>query len=367
MTANPFEQFLQYGENVKEMHDVYGQLVQRNSPTPLYLALPKEEQQRAREIAASSEVTGYADVINFGMEAQQDVKKFANLLYAQMRKADSEKIDGILHALVKHLDEIDPEQLKPKKTNFLQKLFKKNNASSIAHTVSLYKKLSKQVDRLAIELAHAQKQLLIENDKLDKIYEKNKEHFMHINVFIAAIELKLQELREITLPQQKAAQVERNELFESQSLQSLEEAIEWLDRRKYELEISREITLQTAPQIRLVQRTNRMLIEKINSSVLATVPMWQTQIATILTIGHQARIDKTEARMQQVNEQMLKTNIRSVQNVNQATSVDQINALKKTQTTLVDNIKQTLDVSTEQSEFINETETTRSHRYNPDK
>lgn len=364
MAENPFEPFLQQGENVDEMAATYTTLLARNSPTPLYLSLPEKEQSLAKSIAERSVVRTYTDAINFGMDAQENVKGFANLLFSQMKKADSEKINRILHSLVDQLQQIDPEQLLPAQKGFFRRLLPKRSPASIQQTVSNYKRLSKYVDRLAIELSHAKQDLQREHERLNNIYEKNKEHFMQLNVFIAAIELKLQELRDVTYPQLKQDIQVRDNMFEEMSVRDLEQAIEWLDRRKYDLQISREITLQAAPQIRMTQITNEMLMDKIQGSILTTFPLWQTQIATILSIGHQTRLQQTEARLEKVNEQMVETNVKNVQFVSQE---QQIETFKETQSSLVETIYETLANSAEERNDILEQQPKKTHRYNPNK
>lgn len=335
MTQNPFDAFLQFGENVHEMAESYSTLVARNSPTPLYLSLPAHEQQQAQQIANRSVVRTYTDAIAFGLDAQESVKTFSNLIFSQMKKADSDKINRILFSLVEQLQQIDPDRLKPASGGLLKRLFQKQSSSSLQQTISNYKRLSKQVDRLAIELTYAQSNLQQEHEKLQSIYVRNKEHFMRLNVFIAALELKLQQLRDVTLPQLRAETAVRDDLFADMSVRDLEQAIEWLERRMYDLQVSREITLQAAPQIRMMQATNQLLIEKIQGSVLATIPMWQTQIATILTLGHQTRLQQTQHRIDELSEQMLHTNVASVQ---QLSKEEQIEELKETQSSLVETI-----------------------------
>ena len=363
MTDNPFEPFLQYGENVKEMTESYMALVARNSPTPLYLSLPEREQALAKSIAESSDIRTYTDALNFGMEAQEKVKAFSNLLFTNMKKADTEKINSILHSLVQQLQQIDPNRLKPIENGFFKRLFKKST-TTIQQTVSNYKRLSKHVDRLAIELEHAKQDLQREHDRLNTIYEKNKQHFMHLNVFIAAIELKLQQLQEVALPQLQEEVSLQDDMFGKMSVSDLEQAIEWLDRRKYDLEISREITLQAAPQIRMTQATNQMLIEKIQGSVLATIPMWQTQIATILSLGHQTRIQQTQKRIDSLSEQMLDTNVQAAHFVSQE---EQIDHLKETQQSLVETILQVVADKVDERDLPpvqTENSVTRTKRYN---
>lgn len=372
MTQNPFEAFLQYGENVQDMTESYAMLIARNSPTPLYLSLPDKEQALARGIFEQSNIKTYTDALNFGKEVQESIKTFADHLFSQMKKADSEKINQILFHLVDLLQQIDPDRLKPAETGFFKRLLHKRSNATIQQTVSNYKRLSKQVDRLAIELQHANLELQKEHERLNMIYEKNKQHFMNINVFIAAIELKIQQLREVTLPQLKSDISVRDDMFHSMSVQDLEQAIEWLDRRKYDLEISREITLQAAPQIRMTQETNQMLIEKIQGSILSTVPMWQTQIATILTIGHQSKLQQTQSHIERLSGQMLDTNVKNVQVLSKD---EQINSLKETQSSLIQTILQVVSnaVDTKDknpnnsaSEVIQQP-STKTRRYNGEK
>lgn len=125
-----------------------------------------------------------------------------------------------------------------------------------------YNKLSKRIDRLSIQLEHNQNTLLTDYQFLNELYAMNEDYFQEINVFIASLEIKKQHLADVVLPAIEKQQLQADDAFKHLELKDLHMQMEWLDRRMYDLELSREVAIQYAPQIRMIQQTNQMLIEK---------------------------------------------------------------------------------------------------------
>lgn len=180
---------------------------------------------------------------------------------------------------------------------------------------------------------------------LNKVFEKNEEYYQKINLYIAALEMKrMDAFKQLQKMEQDAAQVD-NPLMQ-QKLLDMKNAVEWLDRRMYDLQISREIAIQTAPQIRMIQSTNEMLIEKIQSSILSTIPLWQSQISMLVNLNRQHRANETSKSLMNTSEKMAEKNA-EMMNITNHADLDQ---LKETQTQLLDSIEETLRIQADWNE-----------------
>jgi len=309
----------------------------------VFPSLPQEEQSKALYLASGLDMTDYEDVLRFGEDVQKSLKHFTHQLLTQVQRNDTSPIREILSSLVEQLDSIDLDEFAQQGKGFFRKLFKRQK--SVQQIVSQYNRLSVQIDRLTVHLKRAQQNLLADNDMLNKVFEKNEEYYQKINLYIAALEMKrMDAFKQLQKMEQDAAQVD-NPLMQ-QKLLDMKNAVEWLDRRMYDLQISREIAIQTAPQIRMIQSTNEMLIEKIQSSILSTIPLWQSQISMLVNLNRQHRANETSKSLMNTSEKMAEKNAEMMSITNHA-DLDQ---LKETQTQLLDSIEETLRIQADWNE-----------------
>ncbi|MFC7687141.1 toxic anion resistance protein [Ureibacillus sp. GCM10028918] len=322
---------------------------QYTTDTPVFTSLNEEGQSRALLTASKLDVSQYENVLQFGSEIQYSLKNFTHNMLIRVQRNDTSPIREILHKLMEHLDKINPDDLIEKERGFLQKLFNRSK-SSIQEMMSQYNRLSKQIDRLSIQLQHSQKGLLMDMKMLNELYQLNEEYYHNLNVYIAAAEMKKKDLYTNHLPKLEKSLVHSNDPLDKQRLNDLQKSIEWLDKRLYDLQISREIAIQTAPQIRMIQQTNQILIEKIQSSVMTTIPLWQTQISMLMNMNNQRRASQTTRRLMDTSEKMLQKNAKMLQTTSKdrskqkAISHSEIDLFKQTQLELIDSIEEALRV-----------------------
>lgn len=330
--------------------------------TPAFLSLSDEEKDRANVLANGLDVSRYEDVLLFGAEIQQSLKNFTHNMLVRVQRNDTSPIREILHKLVGYLDQINPDDLIEKEKGFLKKLFHRSK-SSIPEMVSQYNRISKQIDRLSIQLQHSQKGLLADMHMLNELYQLNEDYYNHLTIYIAACELKLKDLTLNELPLLEKSALSSQNPLDKQKLADFKNSMEWLDKRLYELQISREIALQTAPQIRMIQQTNQLLAEKVQTSVMMTIPLWQTQISMLVQMNNQRKTDLTSRRLMDTSGKMIGKNAKMIEaaakesNNNRGISHAEIDAFKQTQLELVNSIEETLRVqaiSNEQQALVEE-------------
>lgn len=342
---HPFEEFSNH-----ESSFLYSE--GNNQPatdTPVFYSLNAEEQSRSLLLASQLDVSQYENVLQFGAEIQQSLKNFTHNMLVRVQRNDTSPIREILHKLIKYLEKINPEDLIENEKSFFQKLFNRSK-SSIQEAMSQYNRLSKQIDRLGIQLQHAQKGLLADMKLLNELYLLNEEYFRNLNIYIAAGEMKKKDLIANELPKLEQSSLSSNNPLDQQRLNDLQSSIEWIDKRLYDLQISREIAIQTAPQIRMIQQTNQMLVDKIQESVMTTIPLWQTQISMLINMNRQRKANQTTRRLMETSEQMLHKNAKmldaTVKDLGKQKSISnsEIDVFKQTQLQLINSIEETLRV-----------------------
>lgn len=185
---------------------------------------------------------------------------------------------------------------------------------------------------------------------LDQLYEENKAYFDALNIYIAAAEQKRDELKQNDLVELEKKVKASNNQMDVQDLADLQQYINRLEKRIYDLQLSRQITLQSAPQIRMIQNINQTLAEKIQSSILTSIPLWKNQMAIALTLLRQQGASEAQKKVTDTtnelllkNSEMLKQNAIRTAEENERGIVD-IETLKTTQTNIVDTIQETLRI-----------------------
>jgi uncharacterized protein YaaN involved in tellurite resistance len=314
--------------------------------------IPEENRQKAYQLADQIDPKNHQAMISYGTPAQSKLLSFSNTMLEHVQKQDLGEVGEIISDLMARFSEVNPDDLKPEKSSFFARMFGRIS-NSIQETLSKYQKTGAQIDRISVKLERSKNVLLSDIGMLEKLYENNKEYFHALNVYIAAGELKLEELHEKTIPVLKKAAEESNDQMKFQEVNDMIQFADRLDKRLYDLKLSREITIQSAPQIRLIQNTNQALVEKIQSSIMTAIPLWKNQVAIALTlirqrhaVEAQKQVSKTTNELLLKNAEMLKTNTIETARENERGIVD-IETLKRTQENLISTLEETLRIQEE--------------------
>ncbi|MGG0719460.1 toxic anion resistance protein [Robertmurraya massiliosenegalensis] len=321
-------------------------------PVKLIDVIPEENRVKAYQLAEQIDPKNHEAMIFYGSQAQGKLLSFSHSMLEHVQKQDIGEIGDIIHNLMQKLGSVNPDDLKPEKPSFFSKMFGRIS-SSIQEILSKYQKTGAQIDRIGVQLERSKNTLLSDIHYLEKLYENNKDYFNALNVYIAAGELKLEDLREKTIPElQKKAEASQDQM-KYQEANDMIQFADRLDKRLYDLKLSREITIQSAPQIRLIQNTNQALVEKIQSSILTAIPLWKNQVAIALTlirqrsaVEAQKQVAKTTNELLLRNAEMLKANTIETARENERGFVD-IETLKKTQENLISTLEETMRIQEE--------------------
>ncbi|MEC1673297.1 toxic anion resistance protein [Bacillus mojavensis] len=322
-------------------------------PVRLVDVLPEENKEKAYQLSQQIDHNNMNSIVLYGSQAQSKLLNFSHTMIDHVQKKDVGEIGEILGELMKKLEQVNPDELQTKKKGFLARMFGKVS-HSLQEVLSKYQKTSVQIDRISLKLEHSKNALLSDNKLLEQLYDKNKEYFSALNVYIAAGELKLDELRTKTIPELKrqAESSDHNQMA-VQEVNDLIQFADRLDKRVHDLLLSRQITIQSAPQIRLIQNTNQALAEKIQSSIVTAIPLWKNQVAIALTllrqrnaVDAQQKVSDTTNELLLKNAELLKTNTIETVKANERGLVD-IDTLKKVQESLISTLEETLTIQEE--------------------
>ncbi|ASS94255.1 toxic anion resistance protein [Peribacillus simplex] len=342
LLANPFDG----GQELEKVSS------QEAKPVKLIDVIPEENRAKAYQLAEQIDPTNHQAMISYGTPAQSKLLTFSNSMLEHVQKKDVGEVGNIISDLMKKLNELSPDELKPDKPSFFARMFGKLSGS-VQEVLSKYQKTGAQIDRISVKLDRSKNILLSDIVILEKLYETNKDYFQALNVYIAAGEIKLEEIHEKTIPELRKSAESSNDQMKFQEVNDMLQFAERLDKRLHDLKLSREITIQSAPQIRLIQNTNQALVEKIQSSIMTAIPLWKNQVAIALTlirqrhaVEAQKQVSKTTNDLLLKNSEMLKTNTIETAKENERGLVD-IETLKKTQANLITTLEETMRIQEE--------------------
>lgn len=325
---------------------------EESKPVKLIDVIPEENRAKAYQLAEQINPKDHQAMISYGTPAQAKLLTFSHSMLDHVQKKDIGEVGEIISDLMKKLNEVSPDELKPEKQSFFGKLFGKVSGS-VQEMLSKYQKTGAQIDRISVKLDRSKNVLLSDIAILEKLYETNKDYFHALNVYIAAGEIKLEELYNKTIPELKQSAQISNDQMKFQEVNDMIQFADRLDKRLHDLKLSREITIQSAPQIRLIQNTNQALVEKIQSSIMTAIPLWKNQVAIALTLVRQRhaleaqkQVSKTTNDLLLKNAELLKTNTIETARENERGLVD-IETLKKTQASLISTLEETLKIQEE--------------------
>lgn len=312
-----------------------------------------EEQKQVLDIAAAINIADSQAVIGYGAAAQSDISKFSDAMLDQIRAKDSGQVGEVLTDLLVHVQELDAGELNPDQKGFsLNKLFGGFKHES-RKFIAKYDKVGVQIEKIIEQLEKSKVQLIRDISLLDGMYGKNIEYLRQLDIFIMAGTLKLKELNEKLLPQLREQAGKTSDPVDAQKVKDALELISRFEKKIHDLKLSRMIAIQTAPQIRLIQNNDQTLVEKIQSSIMNTIPLWKNQMVIAITMMRQQsalqiqkEVTDTTNDLLQQNSEMLKMGSINVARENERGIVE-IETLKKVNLDLVTTLEETLKIQQE--------------------
>lgn len=349
MTAHPLDDYFKsFDQEMTSQSQV--QALETSSELDKHLS--EQDRQKINSLSAQIEPLNHESLLKFGANAQTQLSTFSHQMLNEIQSKDVGPIGDTLEQLMKKLKEVDPESLSQKDDSFLKKIFKRSK-NSMQQLFSRMQSVSAQVDRISIELDKSKSLLVKDIQMLDGLYQQNKDYFDILNLYIQAGEQKKKEIEQELLPQMREEAKGTSDQMKVQEVADMEQFLDRLDKRIYDLKLSRQISLQSAPQIRMIQNVSRALAEKIQSSILTSIPLWKNQMAIALTLQRQHKaaiaqkqVTDTTNEMLLRNSEMLRQNANIAAQENERGIVD-IETLKTTQDNIIQTIEETLQIQEE--------------------
>ena len=336
-------------EEVKEILEQKGEVTNEKIENSLnYESLTDDEKAAIEEFNKKIDVTDSTQVLQYGAKAQSKISQFSDSVLEGVKTRSTGEVGDLLANLVGEIKSFDSDIAGDNKT-FLGKLF--NNAKKQVDTlIAKYSKIETNIDGIEKQLENHRLQMLKDIAIFDTMYEKNLEFFKEISLYIIAGEKKLEELRNVELPKLRAQAQETGEQLDAQKVQDLENTINRFEKKIYDLKTTRIISIQMAPQIRLLQNNEAELVEKIQGSITNTIPLWKNQIVLALGInnakqalGAQKAVTNLTNDMLKKNSEILKQGSIEIAEESERAIVD-VETLQKTNRDIIETLDKVIEI-----------------------
>ena len=336
-------------EEVKEILEQKGEVTNEKIENSLnYDSLTAEEKSAIEEFNKKIDVTDSTQVLQYGAKAQSKISQFSDSVLEGVKTRSTGEVGDLLANLVGEIKSFDSDITGDNKT-FLGKLF--NNAKKQVDTwIAKYSKIETNIDGIEKQLENHRLQMLKDIAIFDTMYEKNLEYFKEISLYIIAGEKKLEELRNVELPKLRAQAQESGEQLDAQKVQDMENTINRFEKKIYDLKTTRIISIQMAPQIRLLQNNEAELVEKIQGSITNTIPLWKNQIVLALGInnakqalGAQKAVTNLTNDMLKKNSEILKQGSIEIAEESERAIVD-VETLQKTNRDIIETLDKVIEI-----------------------
>lgn len=325
-----------------------GELIVISEVTP---DLKKSIKSRMDEI----DMGNTQSIIEFGSGAQAELQQISQEMLSGVRNKDVGPAGESLRNMVTSIRGFSIDELNPnRKLSWWERLL--GRAAPVAKFMARYEDVQGQIDRISDELLEHEHILMKDIKSLDKLYGKTLAFYDELALYIAAGEEKLKELDEKTIPAKEAEVEKANKdkgVIKAQELRDLRSARDDLERRVHDLKLTRQVTMQSLPSIRLVQENDKSLVTKINSTLVNTVPLWETQLAQAVTIHRSREAAEVVKQANDLTNELLESNAANLQEANREVrkqmerGVFDIESIKKANQYLIDTIEESLAIADE--------------------
>ena len=313
--------------------------------------LTPEQMARVEEVKNGINLMDSQTMIQYGVGAQRNISNFSDNILNQVRNKDSGYVGDLMSELILKVKDAEVDRLDD---GIMSKIPILRNASkTIKKFMQKYERLELQIDRIEQDLEKARMQMLKDITLFDSLYEKNMEYFQDLQIYILAGDEKLKELQQVILPSLHAEAAAKGDPMSAQAVRDFEDTVSRFEKKIYDLKLSKTIAIQTAPQIRLIQNNDKMLVDKIQTAVLSTIPLWKSQIVVALGLYRQEKAlelqrsvtDATNELLTK-NAELLKQNTADVARESERGIVD-LETLKKVNSDLISTIEDTIKIQQE--------------------
>lgn len=310
--------------------------------------LTPEEQKTVKAFAQQIDITNSQQVLQYGAAAQKNIADFSESALETVRTKDMGEVGDMLSNLVVELKSIEP----PEEKKGLAALFRRAT-NSIEQTKIQYSKAEANVDRIADALQSHQLVLMKDIAVLDQMYDRNLEYYKQLTMYILAGREKLAQEQNGTLSDMRRKAQESGKPEDAQAANDYANLVDRFDKKLHDLELTRMISLQMGPQIRMLQNNNTLMTEKIQTSLVNTIPLWKSQMVLYLGIHHTNQAVEAQRQVTDMTNQLLRSNadmlkMATVETARESErSVVDIETLKHTNQQLISTLDEVMQIQQE--------------------
>ncbi len=313
---------------------------------------PVDRQQQVQQLMDEIDLHDSHSIMFFGSKAQEQLTTISDRMLDGVKNKEVGPAGNDLNDMVSTIRGFDVDELDPnKKQSFFARLFGK--AKPVVKFLQQYEEVRKQIDSITDKLETHKTRLLTDITTLDRLYQANLDYFHTLEDYINAGDGKLQQLDNEIIPQQAKAVEDSEEVLAAQSLRDMRAARDDLERRVHDLRLTRQVAMQSLPGIRLVQENDKGLVNKINSTIVNTIPLWRQQLATAVTIFRSSEAAETVKAASDLTNDLLAANAQNLKQANAETrkqierGVFDIETVKQANQTLIATIEESLQIADE--------------------
>ena len=307
-----------------------------------------EEQQQIQAFSQQINISDSNMILQYGAGAQQKLADFSEKALENVKSQDLGEVGNMLTNVVAELKNFDVDN---EKKGFLGLFHKGEN--KLDAMKAKYDKTAVNVDKICDALEEHQVRLLKDTAMLDQMYDLNLTYYKELSMYIAAGKQKLEEVRSTQLKELMEKAQSGNDQVLAQEAKDLASYCDRFEKKLHDLELSRMISMQTAPQIRLIQNNNTMMVEKIQSTLVNTIPLWKNQMVIALGLEHAQRAAKAQNAVTDMTNELLKKNANALHEATVSTAkasergIVDIETLTQTNAELVKTFDEVLQIQSE--------------------
>ena len=321
-----------------------------------YEQAPADEKQRIDGLMNEINLGDSNSIIFFGSKAQQELTTISDSMLEGVRNKDVGSAGSSLNNMVSVLRGFEVKDYDPNaRPGFLARLWARlfGGVTPVAKFIQQYEDVRKQVDVVTDDLEGHKTKLLRDITSLDKLYDANLDYFHNLELYIVAGEEKLKHIDSVMLPEAERSAEQSDDVLGAQELRDMRGARDDLERRIHDLKLTRQVAMQSLPSIRLIQENDKGLVNKINSTLVNTVPLWRNQLAQAVTIFRSAEAAKSVRGASDLTNELLEKNSENLRTANRTVreelerGVFDVDSVRKANENLIATIEESLDIADE--------------------
>lgn len=271
------------------------------------ITFTEEERKRIDEIKNSIDFLDTQNTVQYGIGAQRKLTEFTDSILSTVKSKDGGEVGNLLSDLAIEIRSLDTDKLV--KEGILDKIpVLKNAVNNVKKLKERYTKAEVQIDRIEAALEKSRMEMLKDIGVFDIMYQENLNCFRELEIYIEAGKERVEEIKTDTIPALQAEAAASGNPMDAQLVKDFQDTVDRFEKKIYDLELSRTISIQSAPQIKLIQNNDRVLVDKIQTAILNTIPIWKSQFVIAMGLSNQQRVLKMQQEITDTTNAMLVKN-----------------------------------------------------------